>query len=87
MGLLNAVVSLAREPVRLTLRAWELGLSSAAAAARIGLELLDPERAASTAEPYRPPPAAPVRGNGAPPGRSKWRRPRAADSPPAVPTS
>ena len=43
MGLLTGVVSLAREPIRLTLRVWELGLSSAAAAARIGLELLDQE--------------------------------------------
>ena len=35
-----------RAPVRLTLRAWEFGLSSAAEAARIGTELLDPDRGA-----------------------------------------
>lgn len=83
MGLLNAVVPLAREPVRLTLRAWELGLSSAAAAARIGLELLDPQRSAPVPEQHRPPPAAPVRGNGAPP--VDVAPPQPADSPPAVP--
>jgi hypothetical protein len=44
VGLLTGVVSLAREPVRLTLRVWEFGLSSAAAAARLGLELIDPGR-------------------------------------------
>jgi hypothetical protein len=44
VGLLTAPLSLVREPVRLTLRVWELGLSSAAEAARIGAELLDPGR-------------------------------------------
>jgi hypothetical protein len=85
VGLLNAVVSLAREPVRLTLRAWELGLSSAAAAARIGLELLDQERAPWPAEQYRPPPAGPVRENGAPPGPVDMAPPAPVYSPPAVP--
>jgi hypothetical protein len=85
VGLLNAVVSLAREPIRLTLRGWELGLSSAAAAARIGLELLDQERAPSTAEQHRPPPAERVRGNGAPAGPVDVATPAPADSPPAVP--
>ena len=41
MGLLTAPLSLVREPVRLTLRVWEFGLSNAAEAARIGAELLD----------------------------------------------
>jgi hypothetical protein len=85
MALLNGVVSLAREPVRLTLRAWELGLSSAAAAARIGLDLLEPQRPAPVPEPYRPPPAARVRGNGAPPGPADAAPTAPADSPPAVP--
>ncbi len=44
MGLLTAPLSIARESVRLTLRVWELGLSTAAEAARIGQELLDPNR-------------------------------------------
>ena len=35
-----------RAPARLTLRAWEFGLSSAAEAARIGVGLLDPDRPA-----------------------------------------
>ena len=41
--MLTAPLSLVREPVRLTLRIWEFGLSSAAEAARIGAELLDPD--------------------------------------------
>jgi hypothetical protein len=85
VGLLTGVVSLAREPIRLTLRAWELGLSSAAAAARMGLELLDQERAPLTAEQHRPPPAEPVRGNGAPAGPVDVAPPAPASSPPAVP--
>jgi hypothetical protein len=85
MALLNGVVSLAREPVRFTLRAWELGLSSAAAAARIGLDLLEPQHSAPVPEPYRPPPAARVRGNGAPPGPVDAAPSAPADSPPAVP--
>jgi hypothetical protein len=92
VGLLTGVLSLAREPVLLTLRAWELALSSAAAAARIGLDLLDPERSAEAAEEYRPPPATPVRGNGAPaapvdvaPPAPARQGSAPADSPPAVP--
>jgi hypothetical protein len=93
VGLLTGVLSLAREPVRLTLRVWELGLSSAAAAARLGLELLDQERGASMAEPYPPPPPARSRGNGAPdlvdvepPAQSETGS-APADAPPAVPDS
>jgi hypothetical protein len=94
VGLLNVAVSLAREPVRLTLRAWELGLSSAASAARLGLELLDGQREDSPAWAERyPPPPAHSGGNGAPPGPSGADAPSAvadspsavADSPPAVP--
>ncbi len=44
MGLVTGVFSLARGPVRVTLKAWEFGLSTAAEAARLGLELLDPGR-------------------------------------------
>jgi hypothetical protein len=43
MGLLTAPLVLVRAPVRLTLRAWEIGLATAAEAARIGGELLEPE--------------------------------------------
>jgi hypothetical protein len=46
VGLLTAPLTLVRAPVRLTLRAWEFGLSSAAEAARIGIGLLDPDRGA-----------------------------------------
>jgi hypothetical protein len=44
VGLLTAPLALAREPLRLTLRVWAFGLSSAGEAVRIGLELLDPNR-------------------------------------------
>ena len=50
MGLLTAPLALAREPLRLTLRVWELGFSSAAEATRIGLELLDRNRGAPARE-------------------------------------
>jgi hypothetical protein len=72
VGLLTGVLSLAREPVRLTLRVWEFGLTSAASAAKLGLELLDQERsdAFATAERHYSPPPPP---------------PTSADSPPAVP--
>lgn len=47
MGLLTGVLSIAREPVRLTLRVWEFGLSTAAEAARLGLELIESDRPGS----------------------------------------
>jgi hypothetical protein len=56
VGLLTGVLSLAREPVRLTLRVWELGLSGAASAARLGIDLLDPNRS-EAAQRYAPPPS------------------------------
>ena len=63
MGLLTAHHTLVRAPVRLTLRAWEFGLCSAAEAARIGMELLDPDRGA-------PPPDFARRSGPASPGQS-----------------
>jgi len=84
VGVLTGVLSLAREPVRLTLRVWELGFSSAAAAARLGLELLDRERSTSTVERYRRR-RAPERGNGVAPEQQDGAPPAPVDSPPAVP--
>jgi hypothetical protein len=92
VGLLTGVLSLAREPVRLTLRVWELGLSSAASAAKLGLELLDADRsdAFSPTERYSPPPPPREPRNGRAPGPldveppAPPRRP-VRDSPPAVP--
>jgi hypothetical protein len=71
VGLLTGVLSIVREPVRLTLRAWEFGLSTAAEAARLGAGLIEPDRPA-------PPPA--YEGNGVAPDF-----PVTADAPPAVP--
>ena len=47
VGLLTAPLTLVRAPVRITLRAAEFGLSTAAEVARIGMELLNPDRGAS----------------------------------------
>jgi hypothetical protein len=90
VGLLTAPLSLAREPLRLTLRVWEFGLSTAAEAARIGTELLDPNRDApppDVGEQRRPEP--PAHGdNGQPPAPAEPPAPpeaAATDAPPAVP--
>jgi hypothetical protein len=64
VGLLTAPITLVRAPVRLTLRVWEFGLSSAAEAARIGLELLDPDRGAQPDHAAR---GRPEQANGYPP--------------------
>jgi hypothetical protein len=44
MGLLTAPLTLLRAPVRVGLKLTEMGLSTAAEAARIGMELLQPDR-------------------------------------------
>jgi hypothetical protein len=46
VGLLTAPLTLVRAPIRVTLRAWGYGLSTAAEGARIGAELLEPGRGA-----------------------------------------
>jgi hypothetical protein len=84
VGLLTGVLSLAREPARLTLRVWEFGLSSAASVAKLGVELLDQGRSDpfSAAERHSPPPPAPANGR----AQRPVREPRPVrDSPPAVP--
>jgi hypothetical protein len=87
VGLLSAPLSLAREPLRLTLRAWEFGLASAAEAARIGGALLDPDRGQpppDVAEPWSPPhPTEYDNGRGA--DTNQPAAPDAPDAPPAVP--
>ena len=98
MGLITAPLSLAREPVRLTLRAWELGLSTAAEAARIGVELLDPDRDGSPDFARRSPapepePAVPDPDDTVPeaehavpePEYAEAPPPSAPDAPPSVP--
>ena len=75
MGLLTGVLSLAREPARLTLRAWEFGLSSAATVAKVGLELLDQQRSgAADFAQHRSPSHPDYAGNGSPPDtENPWR--------------
>ena len=93
MGLLSAPLSLAREPLRLTLRAWEFGLASAAEAARIGGALLDPDRGQpppDVAEPWSPPhPTEYDNGRradtGEPAAPVVTGTPDLTDAPPAVP--
>ncbi len=91
MGLVTGVLSLAREPARLTLRVWELGLSTAADAARLGLELLDPGGRSSDFAGYRAPSHPGFPGNGADPQAARApAEPDAVvevveDVPPAVP--
>jgi hypothetical protein len=89
VGLLTAPLSLVREPLRLTLRLWELGFSTAAEVARIGTELLDPDRGEQPDFASRGPAPPPARsGNGAPPDLGDpWREAPAArvDAPPPAP--
>jgi hypothetical protein len=78
VGLLTAPLSLAREPLRLTLRVWEFGLLSAAEAARIGVDLLDQDRGG------QPPDVAP-RSPTPEPEDAGPPAPIAPDAPPPVP--
>jgi hypothetical protein len=73
--------------VRLTLRTWEFGLSTAAEAARIGLELVDPGRSGSEFAEYRSPSHPAETGNGGPPPEAPARRPdvRDVEDPPPAP--
>jgi hypothetical protein len=88
MGLLTAPLTLVRAPVRITLRAAEFGLSTAAEAARIGRELLNPDRDGSQDFPeYRAethPDYAAENGT-APPAAPEPAASAVADSPPSVP--
>jgi hypothetical protein len=70
VGLVTGVLSLAREPARLTLRVWEFGLSTAADAARLGLELIDPGRETQGFAEYRSPSHPDSPGNGGGPQAS-----------------
>lgn len=81
MGLLTAPLTLVRAPVRLTLRAWEFGLSSAAEAARIGTELLDPDRGAPPPDFARHTPDVEAHT----PAEPVVVVPAPADAPPSVP--
>lgn len=85
MGLLTAPLILVRAPVRLTLRLWELGLSSAAEAARLGFEILDKRSSPPPGFERHSSPAHPdhMGNGGAPDPDNPWRED--SDVPPAVP--
>ena len=94
MGLLTAPLLLVRAPLRVTLRVWEFGLSTAAEGARIGSELLDTGRGTPPDFAEQRPTPAPVHDdNGRPPDVEvaapvRTEPPAAAaatDAPPAVP--
>jgi hypothetical protein len=92
VGLLTAPLSLVRTPLRLTLRIWEVGLSTAAEAARLGIELLGPDDPAPDFARRSPPGPADYAGNGQPPEEPDVESPTvveapspAPDAPPAVP--
>jgi hypothetical protein len=85
VGLLTAPLSLARAPLRLTLRAWELGLSRAAEVARVGVELLGPDRPSPDFATRSAPPEPEYGGNGGPPVAEPDAPPALPDAPPAVP--
>ena len=88
VGMVTGVLSLAREPARLTLRVWEFGLSTAAEAARLGLELIDPGRSAPDFAEYRAPSHPGAAGNGTDPmpARPPAEPPAVVeDAPPSVP--
>ena len=91
MGLITAPLSLARASLRLTLRVWEFGLLSAAEAARIGVDLLDPDREAPPPDvaPHRAPARAEVSEDSPPAdvevGPEDVEVAPDADEPPAVP--
>ena len=86
MGLLTAPLTLVRAPVRISLRAVEFGLSTAAEAARIGKELLNPDREASGEHSdYRPEPEHPAGNGGAPDVLDVAAAAPVTDAPPAVP--
>jgi hypothetical protein len=91
VGLITASLALARAPLRLTLRISEFGLSSAAEAARIGVDLLDPDRGALPPDfaSHRAP-AHPDISDDSPPadvevGREDVEVAPDIDAPPAVP--
>jgi len=89
VGLLTAPLSLVRAPVRLTLRAAEFGLSTAAEVTRIGTELLNPNRDRPppdvTEYPRADYPDYPGCNGSAPPVEDVPRAAEVADAPPPVP--
>lgn len=79
VGLLTGALSIVREPVRLTLRVWEFGLSTAAEAARLGVGLIESDRESDRAASQPPPPPPAHEDNGGAPEVV------VPDAPPAVP--
>lgn len=75
---------LVRAPVRITLRVWEYGLSTAAEAARIGRDLLEPDREVPEPDYARPEPDF-ARRSAPPRPETEVSEPAAFDAPPAVP--
>ena len=84
MGLLTAPLSLVRAPVRIGLKVAEIGLSTAAEAARIATELLNPDREGGDFSEYRASTHPDYGGgNGGAPD-VEYAAPAVADPPPVV---
>ena len=85
VGLITAPLSLVRTPLRLTLQMWEVGLSTAAEAARLGIELLGPDEPPPDFARRSPPGPQGDAGNGRPPEAPDIEAATVVDAPPAVP--
>jgi hypothetical protein len=85
MGLLTAPLTLVRAPLRLTLRVWEIGLATAAEAARLGADLLEPDDGRLDFSEYRAATHPDGGANGGGPGVERAAPVAVADAPPAVP--
>jgi hypothetical protein len=85
MGLLTAPLVLVRAPVRLTLRVWAIGFATAAEAARIGADLLEPDGGRPDFSDYRAGTHPDHGANGGEPGLEQAAPVAVADAPPAVP--
>jgi hypothetical protein len=85
VGLLSAPLSLARTPLRLTLRIWEAGLATAAEAARLGIELLGTDDPVTDFARRRRPGPADYAGNGQPAEAPDVAAATVVDAPPPVP--
>jgi hypothetical protein len=86
MGLLTAPLTLVRAPVRIRLKVVEMGLSTSAEAARIAMELLNPDRGMSRDfSTYRAPERPDYAGGNGAAAPVTDAPPSIPDAPPSIP--
>ena len=86
MGLLTAPLTLVRAPVRIGLKVAEIGLSTSAEAARIAMELLNPDRGmARDFSQYRAPERPDYAGGNGAAARVEVAVQPVPDAPPSIP--